>query len=441
MISLLGFIVIVAVLALRPWAKAQLVAPALLVLVLAIAGTFGATIWNITADNAITGIPQRSPMSDDDTFTSQTLFLVGALSACIVLMGVALAAQDPRSFNTADHRQTYLARRQLMIRSVVHYLPLLSAVAVLILVLWVVGQGQSLIYEERYLGQGGIPLLQKATNPLAPFSVLVFFLMGVKGLPRRPRWPVISFALLLTWWALLAFNGTRLSILVALLLGIRFVALLPRPVKFVGPLIILQFVALSIEIVRNARLLPHGLSTAPTYLFQTNGVNLYGPDAILSAANFIGKNLSGFVFVTAQTAKRPIPTETILASMNPLPGFLGGPPSVRREELLLPWVPFTTIGEIGGAWGFAGVSAISALAALLLALATRGLGRSRLGTIAFFVTLGLTPILIIFLVQYPPRNTFRILWLLVALAALANSNRAPGGGALSTREHLRTGVK
>ena len=390
-------------------------------------GALGPTLWNASAPHFATGIPVFRPMTIEESGSASMIFLVASLGPVAVAL---LSATAPVRAKDVPRAQLFSPGRLRRIASIPSVRRVAGVGTLAVLVLWLIGQGAAAWQSEAYLSSTGPLLIQRLSNPLAPVGVGAAAFLVISSHTEASKNPLNQdvarlfwLLVLLGWWMVLATKGTRLAILAGFLLGLvtLWSRNSPRP-NLLGLVWGFVMALASTQYVLISRASPHGLTEFLPITSGKYGVSPFAPDSLLQSVGFLAKNLSGYVFVTGQSATLAPSRYLIGANLNPLPGAAEYSGSIGPERYL-PWVPLSTLGEIYGAFGPIAVAFLTATISALLVVAVAVWGRGTLGYSLGAAAYGLVPTVSIFLVQYSTRNTFRILWFLAALALVSGAYR------------------
>lgn len=385
----------------------------LLAAFMAASGSLGPEIWNLTFSDASTGLPVFSPFNPQSAAIARRVFVIASLGPFLVGALVHfLSIRQRRSPSRAD--LGHFAQQVPVAPSLIF-----SGV---VLLSWVAGQGSAAWSSSTYLGANGPTVLQHLANPLVPIAVAAAAAAGLSSAlretPRRGH-QFVSVCLLIAWWMLLTSKGTRQSAAVPIALGIVIVPLIKDFLLRLLLTVAAVWTSLAtLQIALIARSAPHGLRNLSAMAFDSRSVGPLGDASLWEPIAFLGKNLSGFVLVTALSVRRAPDAGVLVANLNPLPRALGGGADSFGVERLWPyeWVPLSTIGEIYGAWGAFELFLLMSSLALIAVVAASGMGQGRTRTALSIAAIAITPLLAMFLVQYSSRNAFRAAWLLVGIA-------------------------
>ena len=404
--------------------------PALLLgLAFSLLGLFAPPLWNATSQIGDTGLPFSGSFTPAQVADTRAMFLVatigvltpglaGALGRSIALQGGDTPEQS-RSLVSDSHRISVGQSHFLLVTSTA------------ILAAWIIGQGAAAFRSFDYLAGSGPIAVQRLANPLSPLAILASGVVLASTFRDRRRTALAAMTLLLAWWAFLASKGTRLSMLVPLTIGVALIAV-SRPILLklciLGITCSLALITLQVAILARSR--PHGLTNLPSLLADPSVPWPMGVGDYATPLSFLGKNVSGVALVSIESVARAPSGADLMRNLNPLPAPLARPLPFTEERFWpYEWVPLSTIGELQGAYGYAGVLLTCAAFSIALTIGASGWGRSPWQTRVALLSLSLTPLACVFLVQYSTRNSFRILWLSFVLAvlqiALASRSKAP----------------
>jgi iron complex transport system permease protein len=281
-----------------------------------------------------------------------------------------------------------------------------------LLALWAVGQGTSLIARNGYLQSNGELLLLRPLAFLAPLLAVFLYISGVLGEQNRKVAPHILAGV---WFVLLMAIGSRSS----LLFLVVFFSLLFR-LTWRSKVPAFKFALLAIESYLGvylfllvfsatlyARLNPHGISRVIQMLNHGTSPGIVPDSLWIDTFSSLAISFASSYPIISLSIYSVVPATLLLINANPLPTeFLGIAPN-NSAEFILPWLPKAVIGEIYGAVGpiglFTSMVIMGAIAMYFYGRATKR------GEAFLALAIGVVFIASILLsLQYPSRVVFRI---------------------------------
>ncbi len=371
---------------------------------------WGGQLWNWSRANNGAGLTDRFTASTDVSSPGAQAFLVAA-AGCLIGSIVATLASRPRQPRSGSHVNLEPLNRVILV------------LAVVLLVLWLLGQGPSILERGVYLQTDGSKALAALTGLIGPIIGAAAF--GVSGAFDKPfAQRLTAQAAGVAWFVLLCSVGSRLAVLFPLILmahvigWVRSRGSLGAVLAGVAATFLCLYWAMTAFVVSQiVRGRPHGLK-----LWLTNWTADEAPSPtdlatwVAPVQRLVSSVVASSVITDYSAVYHP-PIDLLLRNANPLPSsLLGSSVNPYSAERLWPleWVPLSLIGEWYGAagpWGQLALFIGIALVAGLLAGAFRRIGF----TFGVALTLGIVGLFSILSIQYPSRMAFRGLSLLLVM--------------------------
>lgn len=304
-----------------------------------------------------------------------------------------------------------------------------------LLVLWVIGQGPSLLYRNSYLFSDGWIQLLRPLAFLAPILAASLFLFALLS-NRTKIWAANFLAVL--WCICLTSIGSRSALLFVVLLlysTLRWIyTLRVSAFKFslsVAVLYLFSFAFLTVfSATLYARLNPHGLTEMLKLLGNDDSPSLVFGDKWIALLLSLAISIASIYPIMTLSSQLKVPQDVLLINANPLPTEILGISPNNSVEFILPWLPKALIGELYGSfgpWGF--VIWILSMSLLSLYLYSRA---AKAGKSLLALGIGLVFVVSMLLaLQYPSRVVFRVFsivyiapMLLALLTVLKRSQRS-----------------
>lgn len=373
----------------------------------------GASFWNAVGDNNFSGLP--SSFLADTSQDSLAKLSFYSLSWALLVVSV-LSSKIPKIPVASLQGQRFTSSAVLIRTSLVS------------LVIWLVGNGPSIFGSRQYLSFDGVQFIYQASHIAAPLVGLYCLIasVGVRATHQSSRDFLPSIFVGGLWLVFCLAAGSRTSIFI--LLGILYVSyrrlsersdLRSRwPSRFAAALslpAVAYFVIATFSITYKARSGTFGLAdllssrvldkipepSARTLLFELQGV----ASSLLSAYP-----------ITEFSAQAAIDRGNLLLALNPLPagllGYSGG-----SADLIFPWLPMSTVGQLMSAFGVIGVMAAYVGVFMLADFAIKLLLERGLYVESLAVRTYSLVILLVTL-QYPMRMSSRLVSLLLVLSII-----------------------
>lgn len=284
--------------------------------------------------------------------------------------------------------------------------------SVLLIILWILGQGPSLLERSGYLASDGISFLLRPTALLGPILAVAIFTAEIATKKSVSK---LSFLLLISWMLLLAGVSSRLAILPALLISISFLVIVLRnikePISKVGFWIIWLYatswaVLLLFFVSLAGRSGAHGLQNLPSLVFSDSAPKLWVGEEWLTTLQTMVVSVVSIYPITNISASSPIDPRIIWLNANPLPSELLGLNADNSSELILPWLPKSLLGEMLGTFGIGGLFFAVILVASIALAALRYASTRGQNLIVLVISVSFVLALLSAL-QYPSRVSLR----------------------------------
>ena len=335
-------------------------------------------------------------------YGSRNFFEVACLTTAIGLLLTSLMFHflAPQSSKTPLH---------FSIANFQKFPPIFS---LLLLLLWILGQGPSVWERSAYLASDGISFLLRPTALLGPILAVAIF---TAELATNKRVSKISFVLLISWTVLLAGVSSRLAIMPAVLIAVSIllVALknLKQPISKIGmwimwvystswAVLLLFFVSLA------GRSATHGLQNLPNLVFSDIAPKFFIGDEWIATLQTMVVSIVSIYPITNISASSPIDPRVIILNANPLPSELLGLNADNSSELILPWLPKSLLGEMLGTFGILGLF-LSIILVASIALAALRYASNRNQNLILLVISASFVLALLSALQYPSRVSLR----------------------------------
>ena len=284
--------------------------------------------------------------------------------------------------------------------------------SMLVIILWILGQGPSFLDKTIYLSSDGISFLNRPTALLGPIVATAIFAAEL-GTTRRLSKPSIVLAII--WVALLASVGSRLTMLPMslLLLSIFQDYFGKNKSVFLKVSFSLTWIYLSVYSLLTlfyvslvSRVQRHGLLNIPSLLSKEGAPNVIFGESWLNSYQSLVVSVSSIYPIVNISATYPMDPGTILQNANPLPSdILSLSPNVSNE-LILPWLPMAFLGELLGTFGAQGLALVIVFWSSVTLFAINYATAKERNLIAIFIGAAFSLALLSAL-QYPSRISFR----------------------------------
>lgn len=302
-----------------------------------------------------------------------------------------------------------------------------QVVSAILLILWAIGQGPSLLLRDEYLLTDGVDFLVRAVSILGPLGGVCAFFVSTFATARRMK--LLSVALAALWWCATVSVGTRLAIAFVLIaivmLILRFVnhRVVGAAVEAVILLPFLVYLVLVTSVATSfVRGFPHGVLRITSFLAEANTPTLLDfPTWVRPIKGFVSSIVAA-VPLTEQSAGRAPDAAVLWGNLNPLPSSLLDIDSYAVERFWpYFWVPLSFVGEWYGALGPLALVALLGLVTFVAGLGCVFLQRNG-SVVGVLLVLVLTVALSFVVIQYPSRTSGRmisfIFFLPIAIVAL-----------------------
>lgn len=385
----------------------------LLALVMFLWAEFGASLWNAVGDNNFSGLP--SSFLADTTEESLARISFYSLSWALLVVSV-FSSRNPKTQAGATEGKRFSSPKTLI------------RISLLSLLIWLVGNGPSIFGSRQYLSFDGVQFVYQASHIAAPLVGLYCLIasVGMRSTSQSSRHFLQSIAVGTLWLIFCLAAGSRTSIFI--LLGLFFVSYLKLsgsehlrsrwPSRFIAAFCIpavAYLVIATFSLTYKARSGTFGLAD-----LMSPGVLDRIPEASVSTLLFelqgVASSLLSAFPITEFSAQAALDRGNLLLALNPLPagllGYSGG-----SADLIFPWLPMSTIGQLMSAFGVIGVMA-AYVGVFLLAdftikmLLERGLYVESLAVRAYSL------VILLVTLQYPMRMSSRLVSLLFVLSII-----------------------
>lgn len=273
---------------------------------------------------------------------------------------------------------------------------------------------QSSLLNGAYLQWNGPNWAVMLSNAFAPVGFLALSVAAAKPGP----------------WRVLAITGIGLCFLILFGRATRSIAMLPAMVllgralasgeriraRFIilaaaTTILVMQLALVGRGNQYGVGILPLGaqLFTRPHEIFSEFSLSAIAGNILISGP------------LTAVVSYRPIPSQALWISINPMPGSLAGWGELQPSLRLNPYTPYNALGELG-AHGILALVAVSAVTGFILSLSTRIASnlRGAYALTATLLTLTTAALFSVIILQYNLRTTARIAWYaLIGIAAIS----------------------
>lgn len=406
---------IASILAILEWAALRRLAGAFTpaavpVLVINAIGVLGFLFFAGLADTA--SVSAQLPTTDTTYTTALKIILLFTLALTLgAIVGLASASRNLHSL----HGSRFTANPAVLYFT--GSLPLLVLV-------W--GKGSALIEAPYYLDSSGPTSAVLAGMALAPVGILAFAVSLFRADSRR-----IIGVMGLTGWSMVLFSiGTRhLALVPGLILLGRLLAVSDQSRRVgvfkVAAVISATTVLLQLPLVLRGtfggvglRPFTKRLIADPIILFD------FAPQSVAGNVLF-GVPLTGFVAESADLDRSDFWT-----SISPMPSFLTDWPVLSNRLRVNNYTPYSGLGELG-AHGWLALLSYAALVGFALAIVHRIISGlpDRVRPTALVLSIALTVLFSIDMLQYNLRSATRLMWyLLVCLVCLRVLLGAKAGG-------------
>jgi hypothetical protein len=394
--------------------KGRLDFNAVLAFIMALWAEFGAALWNGVGENNYSGLPSFFQADSSQDSIAREAFLAISLALSITSLLTSLRQKNtPKSVVT----------RELLSPK------FFSIVSLISLVIWLIGNGPSIFGTRAYLSSDGLQFVYQATNiafPLIGFYCLIASARASSVSNSKLSSFALSFAQGVLWLVFCLAAGSRTSVFIVL--GLCFITyqrfkhglksgrirsgLVLALTIFVG--LYLSFAVFSVTFKARTRLF--GLRD----ILSGDVLSLISISPSFSDWTFQLQGMLSSVFsafpITEMSSQLNDRWQDVLLALNPLPsGFLGY--STSSSDLILPWLPVSTIGQIVAAFGSLGVVVLYSSLFMLIhfcftQLMSRGFPLEATALRAFSVVVLLVSL------QYPIRMTSRLMSFIILLSLI-----------------------
>jgi len=271
---------------------------------------------------------------------------------------------------------------------------------------------QGSLLQGRYLESQGPDWAVKLSQGLAPFAILALCIVAAK----QTRWRTLAVAGVGLWFAILFGRSTRLlaglpaMIVLGASLGAgRAIRTRPLVIAAVATVFLLQVALLG-------RFNLDGVGIIAL------GEQLSGGAEELSYSSSALKAALGNVWFSApqtvQVANRPIASELLWSSLNPMPGVLTNWDEIQVTQRLNAVTPYNGLGELR-AHGWVTLALVAAFMGFSLSLSNRVASslRGAHGTAALILVLAIVGLFSVTVLQYNLRTNIRLVWYALFLVA------------------------
>ncbi len=372
---------------------------------------WGGILWNWSRENNGAGLTDQFTASTSTASPGAQAFLVAAAGCFLGALLVSLLVPSrgaPHSGRSIDMEP--LNR-------------LILVMAVLLLVLWLVGQGPSIMERSVYLQTDGSEALGALTGLLGPIIGATAF--GVSGAWGKP-WGERLVAQLAggAWFVLLCAVGSRLAVLFPVILLVHLLqwavsrrTALAGMAAAIGSFLCAHWAMTAFVVSQIVRGRPHGLTLWVTNWTADETPGLTDLDSWIAPLQRLVSSVAASSVITDYSVAFHPPLDLLVRNANPLPSsLLGNAVNPYSAERLWPleWVPLSLVGEWYGATGPVGQLALFTGIAITAGWLVSAFRRVRF-TFGMVVTFGFVGLFTILSIQYPSRMAFRGLSLMLAL--------------------------
>jgi hypothetical protein len=333
--------------------------------VTALFALFGGALWNLVRASNASGLPSAFDADISVNSKARSAFLLVSLAFAVISTVPAIKTKVTLSLIQA-------------IRFEPRQINGLSAAA---LIIWALGQGPSLWQRDAYLQSDGIQIIHSTTSILFPLlGCLALFALSLPFLTfkrRVPFWGTIAIGL--AWSALSLAAGSRVSVLFVLTIGIfiylrTFYQTKARLRNLFSAILVLVAVVpaalYTFRLTFQARFTSFGLRQIILgQIFDPSYLQIDGGSLVDQLANAASSFASSFP-VTDLTIVSGVKFEHVIQALNPIPSGIAGFSS-DAQDLVLPWLPESTIGQFYFALGPIGLFLIFLLFGSVSEIASR----------------------------------------------------------------------
>lgn len=384
----------------------------------------GGPLWIWARTDSAAGLPASLPVDARLSSAGTAAFACAATGAAV---GALLANRC-----WADHLPLAESREILTSPRVAAGAQIASAVT---FVMWLGGQGPSVLNRQVYLDIDGSHALLAVTNIAGPIIGVLALIVGLVSSDRRTQ--LISASLAAAWWVVSASVGTRYSVAFPLVAG---VGLLARGVggrttksTVLGVIAFVVGVLASIYtfgVAYVVRGMPHGLLNLPAVLGSSQLPTL-DPQSWVAPLKWVVSSVTASFPVTDRSVSFAPPWQLLANNLNPAPSFLHQVDAFNFERLRpYVWVPLSFVGEAYGSFGYVACALSFAAFTFTIGAGAVYVQRRGVGPAAAAMAL-LCLFFAVFSVQYSSRSVGRIgsfvlvVPLLVWVATLLRDRRVP----------------
>lgn len=292
----------------------------------------------------------------------------------------------------------------------------IPALGFLVLLLLMLGIGDSIFFSETYLEFSGSKTILRLVSAILPAAIIV---LGMACFESKFR----SFNVLLLFCIFLiqTTRGSRTSIIVLLVL---FSILIIRTKSKIQKLFIVAFMMISIQILTNLLFLVRtstpGLSNLSNLVADTFKTSSQ-LDAIVPQFGRLLASLTSWaptVILSISESSSAI----IVKNLNPLVGTGTDSFAYSSEgiERLFPyiWVPLSSMGQIYGAYGGFGLFLVALLLSMIASISLFPIKRSNQLSVYSILSLSTYFFQFPLFFQYSSRIWIRVIWFMLLMSAL-----------------------
>lgn len=281
-----------------------------------------------------------------------------------------------------------------------------------VFLMWLGGQGPSVLDRQVYLDIDGSHALLAMTNIAGPIIGVLALIVGLVSSDRRTQ--LTSAALATVWWVVSASVGTRYSVAFPLIAGGGLLlrglsARTTRSIAF-GALAFVAGVLLAIytfAVAYIVRGMPHGLLNLPTILGSSQ-LPTMDPKSWIVPLKWVVSSVTASFPVTDRSVAFAPPWQLLANNLNPAPSFLHQVDAFNFERLRpYVWVPLSFVGESYGSFGYVACALGFAAFTFVIGAGAVYVQRKGVGPAAAAMAL-LCLFFAVFSVQYPSRSVGRI---------------------------------